>query len=150
MKRDITMTNNYLNGYLLSCLILLFLSSNATYANEVEVINVQAKQSNDKTWHFSVTLKHADEGWDHYANEWQIIAPDNKILGTRTLYHPHVNEQPFTRSLDGVKIPDDLKTVRIIAKDTVHGLSSKAIQFNLYNRKITKIKLAFNSKKNQN
>ncbi len=71
--------------------------SSITIANEVEIVDVKATQSSDKTWSFRVTLKHADEGWDHYANEWQVIAPDNKILATRTLYHPHVNEQPFTR-----------------------------------------------------
>jgi len=106
--------------------ILIIGSSAFSFANKVEVVNVVAKQSADKTWRFDVTLKHKDEGWDHYANEWQVIGPDNKIYGTRTLYHPHVNEQPFTRSLGGVKIPNAVKTVRIIAKDTVHGLSNKA------------------------
>jgi len=138
------MTNKYLNGYLLSGLFLFVSSSSfvsTVFANEVEVVDVKANQSSDKSWRFSVTLKHVDEGWDHYANEWQIIAPNNKILGTRTLYHPHVNEQPFTRSLDGVKIPDDIKTVRVIAKDTVHGLSTKAAQLNLSSKTVKQIKL---------
>jgi len=136
------MTKKYLNGYLLSGLLFFIASVAPTVnANEVEIVNVKATQSSDKTWRFAVTLKHKDEGWDHYANEWQIIAPDNKILGTRTLYHPHVNEQPFTRSLDGVKIPAELKTVRIIAKDTVHGLSTKAVRFNLSTQKLEQIKL---------
>jgi len=136
------MTKKYLNGYLLSGLLFFIASVAPTVnANEVEIVNVKATQSSDKTWRFAVTLKHKDEGWDHYANEWQIIAPDNKILGTRTLYHPHVNEQPFTRSLEGVKIPAELKTVRVIAKDTVHGLSTKAVQFNLSTQKVEQIKL---------
>jgi hypothetical protein len=113
-----------------------------SHANEVEVVDVKATQQNDKTWRFNVTLKHDDKGWDHYANQWQIIAPDNKILGTRTLYHPHVNEQPFTRSLDGVKIPDEIKTVRVIAKDTVHGLSHQALKVDLASGKIEQITLA--------
>jgi len=141
------MTKKCLNGYLLSGLLFCIASvaslvaSTVVNANEVEIVDVRATQSSDKTWRFAVTLKHKDEGWDHYANEWQIIAPDNKILGTRTLYHPHVNEQPFTRSLDGVKIPAELKTVRIIAKDTVHGLSTKAVRFNLSTQKLEQIKL---------
>jgi hypothetical protein len=105
--------------------------SSIAVANEVEVVDVKATQSSDKTWSFAVTLKHADEGWDHYANEWQVIAPDDKILATRTLYHPHVNEQPFTRGTQGVKLSEDIKTVRVIAKDTVHGLSTKAIELEL-------------------
>lgn len=113
-------------------LFLSFMGINVTInANEVDIVNVKATQQKDKNWRFDVTLKHDDKGWDHYANEWQILTPDNKILGTRTLYHPHVNEQPFTRSLNGIKIPSDIKTVRVIAKDTVHGLSTKVIEINL-------------------
>lgn len=140
------MTNKYLIRYLIMGLFFLTSISVSAYANEVEVVDVQANQASDKTWRFSVTLKHADEGWDHYANQWQIIASDNKILGTRTLYHPHVNEQPFTRSLNGVKIPADIKTVRIIAKDTVHGLSTKAAQLELSSKEVKKIILELKSK----
>ena len=115
--------------------------STLVFANEVEVVDVKATQSSNKTWSFMVTLKHADEGWDHYANEWQVIAPDDKVLATRTLYHPHVNEQPFTRGTQGVKISDDIKTVRIIAKDTVHGLSKNAVELELATNTIKKITL---------
>ena len=128
---------------LIKTLLLSFLLATSTiaFANEVEVIDVKATQSSDKTWRFSVTLKHADEGWDHYANEWQVIAPDNKILATRTLYHPHVNEQPFTRGTQGVEISADIKTVRVIAKDTVHGLSKHAVELELASNTIKKITL---------
>jgi len=119
----------------------LFAFYSLALANEVEVVNVKATQASDKTWSFAVTLKHADEGWDHYANEWQVIAPDDKILATRTLYHPHVNEQPFTRGTQGVKISGDIKTVRIIAKDTVHGLSKNAVELELASNTIKKITL---------
>jgi len=115
---------------ILSLILLLSISTVAT-ANEVDIVDVKAHQSSDKSWSFDVTLKHADEGWDHYANEWQVLAADSKILATRTLYHPHVNEQPFTRNTTGVKIPDDMNIVYIIAKDTVHGLSSKVTEINL-------------------
>lgn len=116
-------------------------------ANEVEVVDVKATQAIDKTWSFRVALKHDDEGWDHYANEWQVIAPDNKILATRTLYHPHVNEQPFTRGTQGVKIPADIKTVRVIAKDTVHGLSKNALEVELASNSIKQITLDLKKEK---
>ncbi len=122
-------------------ILLSFLLLTTVSANEVEVINVKIHQQKDRTWTFAVTLKHDDKGWDHYANEWQIIDSDNKILGTRTLYHPHVNEQPFTRNLSGVKIPTTVKTVRVIAKDTVHGLSHKAVEVNLSSKEIKQITL---------
>lgn len=116
--------------------------SGLAQANEVEIVDVKAHQASNKSWTFAVTLKHDDTGWDHYANEWQVIAPDDKILATRTLYHPHVNEQPFTRNTSGVKIPADIKTVRIIARDTVHGHSKTAMQVNLETKEIKPVMIA--------
>lgn len=125
-----------------------FLSfSSMALANEVEITKVVAHQASDKTWTFAVTLKHDDTGWEHYANEWQVIAPDNKILGTRTLYHPHVNEQPFTRNLSGIKIPADLESVRVITKDTVHGLSKNAMKVNLKTKETENITLSLKKAK---
>lgn len=48
---------------------------------------------------FDVTLSHPDTGWDHYADGWRIEDASGTVLGLRVLGHPHVNEQPFTRSL---------------------------------------------------
>lgn len=70
---------------------------------------------------FNVTVRHEDSGWEHYANSWQVLAPDGTVLATRVLYHPHVDEQPFTRSLSGVKIPKDIKQVTLRASDSRHG-----------------------------
>ena len=120
-----------------ACAVLMV----STQADEVNVVDVKAHQLGDKSWNFSVTLKHKDTGWDHYANEWQIIGDDNKIFGTRTLYHPHVNEQPFTRNLSGVKIPEGIKSVRVIAKDTVHGVSHNAVRLDLTSKEVSKITL---------
>lgn len=135
---------NTVYKFIFSFLVLIF--SVSSQANEVEITNVVAHQASDKTWTFAVTLKHADTGWDHYANEWQVIAPDNKILATRTLYHPHVEEQPFTRNTSGVKIPASMETVRVIAKDTVHGLSKTAMQINLKTKELTPVKLNLKKK----
>ncbi len=74
-----------------------------------------------QTWRFDVTVKHADEGWDHYADGWYILAPDGTELGYRKLLHPHVDEQPFTRSLSNVTLPANTSTVIIRAHDLVHG-----------------------------
>ena len=120
--------------------ISLLLLGNAQ-ANEVEIVDVKVHQEKDKSWRFAVTLKHADEGWDHYANEWQVIAADDKILATRTLYHPHVDEQPFTRNISGVKIPENTETVRVIARDTIHGHSKTAMLVNLKTNTATPVAL---------
>ncbi len=72
-------------------------------------------------WTVSVTLRHADTGWDDYADGWRVEAPDGTVLGTRELLHPHVDEQPFTRSLSGVAIPEGLAELRIRARTSVSG-----------------------------
>ena len=90
-------------------------------AGDVEIVEAVAYADAGGTWMFDVTLKHGDTGWDHYADQWEVLAPDGSVLGTRTLYHPHVNEQPFRRSLSGVRVPEDLDHVMIRARDSVHG-----------------------------
>jgi hypothetical protein len=97
----------------------LFIATSA-YANSPKVMHVNAHKSGS-TWGFDVTLKHADEGWDHYADGWGVYLTDGTELGYRVLAHPHVNEQPFTRSLSGVKIPKGTKSVIIRPHDKVHG-----------------------------
>ncbi len=96
-------------------------------ANEVGVVKVEGTRAPDGTWRFDVTLHHADEGWDHYADLWQIETPDGQVLGERVLAHPHVNEQPFTRSLSGVRIPDTLDQVIVRARDSVHGYGLRVV-----------------------
>ncbi|WJY22045.1 hypothetical protein QTA57_02380 [Fontisubflavum oceani] len=68
-----------------------------------------------------VTLAHPDTGWDHYADGWQVELEDGTVLGTRTLFHPHVEEQPFTRSLGNVTIPEGVTQVFIRARCNVTG-----------------------------
>lgn len=72
-------------------------------------------------WTISATLSHGDTGWDDYADGWRVEAPDGTVLGTRELLHPHVTEQPFTRSLGGVEIPEGMDTVMIRARTNVDG-----------------------------
>jgi hypothetical protein len=73
------------------------------------------------TWRFDVSLLHADTGWDHYADGWGIYTIEGNELGYRVLAHPHVNEQPFTRSLSGVILPKGTTEVFILPHDLVHG-----------------------------
>ncbi|WP_299874921.1 hypothetical protein [uncultured Cocleimonas sp.] len=134
------MTTKHMTKALILPFLLAF--SVLAQANEVEIVDVKAHQAANKTWTFAVTLKHEDAGWNHYANEWQVIAPDDKILATRTLYHPHVDEQPFTRNTSGVEIPADITTVRVIARDTVHGHSKTAMQVNLKTKEVKPVMLA--------
>lgn len=91
------------------------------HAGMTEVIAVDAQKSKNEQYDFAVTLRHTDTGWEHYANKWEIVDSKGTIYGTRILHHPHVQEQPFTRSLSGVSIPKDIKVIFIRSYDTVHG-----------------------------
>lgn len=96
-------------------------SAGPVAAGEARVVAVEALPGSDGTWRFSVTVRHADEGWEHYADAWQVLAPDGTVLGERELLHPHVDEQPFTRSLGGVVIPDEVEMVEVRAGDNIDG-----------------------------
>ena len=114
--------------------VLIFLSIlviNTVDAGEADVLKIEVKRTADNTFHFEVTVVHNDEGWDHYANKWDVVAPDGAVLATRVLHHPHENEQPFTRSLGNVKIPASISTVSIRAHDSVHGYGRKALSVRL-------------------
>lgn len=124
----IRLTANTKLSMILSMLLLLIYQS--ALAGDVQIIQAKARSQGD-SWYFSVTLKHADTGWDHYADGWRVVTEDGQVLGERTLYHPHVNEQPFTRSLGDVKIPADVKKVYIEAHDKVHGWAKQRYEVSL-------------------
>ena len=110
---------------LLSSLILL---SSSLFSNEVQIVKVNVNCDIENNCRFDVTLKHEDKGWKHFANKWEVYTPSGKLLATRTLFHPHVQEQPFTRSLK-VKIPKSIGKVIIRAHDSVHGYSPKEYEY---------------------
>lgn len=100
--------------------ILLALAGPAL-AEEPVIENVTARQEAGGTWRFDVTIRHPDTGWDHYADGWRVLDMQGNELGLRVLFHPHVNEQPFTRSLNGVAIPEGTTQVQIQARDLPEG-----------------------------
>jgi hypothetical protein len=107
---------------------LAFMAGTAM-ANEVEIVNTTFTYQNGG-WHVSTTLRHDDTGWDHYADAWQVVDESGNVLGKRVLYHPHENEQPFTRS-DMVNIPTHIKVVYVEAHDKVHGWSKQRVRVDL-------------------
>lgn len=100
------------------------------WAGEADVVSVRMTE-NGGSYRFSVTVRHADAGWDHYADKWEVVTPDGKVIDRRVLAHPHDNEQPFTRSLGGVRIPAGLANVRIRAHDKVHGYGGREMEVDL-------------------
>ncbi|MDH3579991.1 MAG: hypothetical protein OEM91_05115 [Hyphomicrobiales bacterium] len=99
---------------------VVMFASPAVMAGEADVVGVKIAKESAGSYRFDVTVRHDDKGWDHFANRWDVVAPDGTVLGTRVLAHPHETEQPFTRSLAGVRIPDGIGMVTLRAHDSVH------------------------------
>jgi hypothetical protein len=112
-------------------LITILVLSSPVLANEVTIVDAKLTRGHSGNWHASVTLKHNDAGWEHYADEWRVVDVEGHVLGTRVLYHPHVNEQPFTRSLGNIRIPDGTDKVYVEAHDKVHGWSEQKFEVSL-------------------
>ena len=112
-------------------LIVVLLATKAVCAGEADVVDVSVQRTGENVFSFSVTVRHQDEGWDHYANKWDVVAPDGTVLGTRTLLHPHETEQPFTRSQSGINIPPSITQVRVRAHDIVDGFGGQEILIDL-------------------
>jgi hypothetical protein len=79
-----------------------------------------------------VTVEHPDTGWEDYADGWDVVTPEGTVLKpdpdapfTRLLLHPHVDEQPFTRSQTSIEIPADVTQVRVRAHDLVDGYGGR-------------------------
>lgn len=102
-------------------------------AGPADVVGAKAECEGTRC-RFAVTVRHADTGWDHYVDRWEVVAPDGRVLGTRVLQHPHVGEQPFTRSLDGIEIPVAVRDVTLRAHDSVHGAGGAVVKVTLPER----------------
>lgn len=113
---------------------MLFATFTAAQAGEADIESVNVRAEGGGNYTFSVTVSHGDTGWEHYADAFEILTPDGTSLGTRVLLHPHVNEQPFTRSIGGVSVPAGLTSVVVRAKDNLHGHGGKTLTIDLPDR----------------
>ena len=84
-------------------------------------------------WRIDVTLKHPDTGWDHYADGWEVLDKDGNRLGYRELMHPHVDEQPFTRSLVNVMLPDGIREIYVRPRCSEEGWAGETVAVPLRN-----------------
>ncbi|MDQ2090476.1 hypothetical protein [Marimonas arenosa] len=78
-------------------------------------------------WRIDVTLRHGDTGWEHYADGWEVLDAGGNRLGYRELMHPHVDEQPFTRGLVNVMLPDGIREIHIRARCSENGWARKTV-----------------------
>ncbi len=63
---------------------------------------------------FQVTVESPDTGCTQYADWWEVVGSDGRLVYRRILAHSHVDEQPFTRSGGPVNVaPSEEIAVRV-------------------------------------
>ena len=78
-------------------------------------------------YQFSVTVTSPDTGCAQFADWWEVLSEDGKLLYRRVLLHSHVDEQPFTRSGGPVAVSAD--TIVIVrAHMNIGGYGGAALQ----------------------
>ena len=93
-------------------------------AMKTEGADVNAVQASGSpgAYSFNVTVKSPDTGCKQYADWWEVVSEDGKLLYRRVLLHSHVGEQPFTRSGGPVPIqPDTVVWVRAHMNTSGYG-----------------------------
>lgn len=75
-----------------------------------DIVSVEAI-SESETYQFTVGISSPDEGCSQYADWWEVLSEDGKLLYRRILYHSHVDEQPFIRSGGPVAIKEDTQVI---------------------------------------
>jgi hypothetical protein len=107
--------------FVFTAAVSLAFSVVAVAAPAADVTAVQAS-GRDGAYSFSVTVRSDEKGCTQYADWWEVLAADGRLLYRRVLFHSHVDEQPFTRSGGPVAIkPGDTVYVRAHLNTTGYG-----------------------------
>ncbi|MGI9551354.1 MAG: hypothetical protein ACR2MT_09150 [Aurantibacter sp.] len=92
-----------------------------TISGMAEVTDVVIS-GDENVYNFSVTIKSPDTGCNQYADWWEVLDLEGKLIYRRILAHSHVNEQPFTRFGGPVEISKNLEVyVRAHMNNTGYG-----------------------------
>ena len=95
-----------------------------------DVVAATATETPDG-WTIEATLSSPYDSPERYADAWRALDPDGTILGVRELLHDHAGEQPFTRSLTAVEIPDAVQEITIEGRDLEYGWGGGTVTIEL-------------------
>ncbi|GGB14424.1 hypothetical protein GCM10007414_29850 [Agarivorans gilvus] len=112
----------------------------SAWASVATIVAVEMTEQAPQSWQVAVSVLHDDSGWEHYADKWRVLDPQGRVLAERVLLHPHVEEQPFTRSLDSVVIPETIGVVYIEVHDTQSAWASQRVELDLSQAKQATVK----------
>ena len=93
-----------------------------------DVIAAKVKVAAPGVFDFDVTVSSPYDTPSRYADGFRVSTTEGKVLGERKLMHDHQTEQPFTRDLYSVKIPDGIAKVVVQARDQKYGYGGKTVE----------------------
>lgn len=100
---------------------LLAKEAATTMSDKADVISVSVR-GQPGAYDFLVGIRSPDKGCAQYADWWEVVSEDGKLLYRRVLLHSHVDEQPFSRSGGPVPIkPDTVVWVRAHMNTSGYG-----------------------------
>ncbi|MBI3896913.1 MAG: hypothetical protein HY308_01295 [Gammaproteobacteria bacterium] len=86
-----------------------------------DIVSVEA-DGTAGAYQFTVTIKSADTGCQQYADWWEVVSEDGRLLYRKIMLRSHVNDQPFARAGGPVPIqPDTVVWIRAHMRPTGYG-----------------------------
>lgn len=99
-----------------------------------DVVDVRVRANGLARFDFDVTISSPYDTPERYADAFRVLGPDGRVLGERSLFHDHADEQPFTRDLRGVSIPAGIRVVKVQGRDRRYGYGGRALDVALPSR----------------
>ncbi len=112
--------------------LALICASPLALPGAADVIAATARQAADGSWSFEVTMRCDDRGADYFCDRFEVLTPTARVVGVRRLLHDHTDEQPSTRDLQGVHVPDGFpRGVLIRGHHNIRGYDGAALKLEL-------------------
>jgi len=112
--------------------LALICASPLALPGAADVIAATARQAADGSWSFEVTMRCDDRGADYFCDRFEVLTPTARVVGVRRLLHDHTDEQPSTRDLQGVHVPDGFpRGVLIRGHHHIRGYDGAALKLEL-------------------
>lgn len=121
-------------AFLLHAFAASLAAASLAAAGEADVVDVKVRASAPGVFDFDITVRSVDKGWNHYADAFEVVSPEGKVLGQRILVHPHETEQPFTRDLYAVHVPPGIAEVVVRARHKPRGYDGRTMRIRLPGR----------------
>ena len=80
IKPEKSLRNKPTAPFILCVLLLALTTVGQVAADNVSILAAEFQRRNTDVWTVRVALKHADTGWDHYADNWRVVDSNGKVL----------------------------------------------------------------------